>query len=60
MDFVSKEPRSAPLDNYLVKHGVLVKLVMAWFCEVLTRKSQGPPRDVSDYRMQIKMHVLIA
>ena len=60
MGFVSKESRSAPLYNYSVKHGVLVKQGMTWICEVLTSKSQGRTRDVSDYRMQIKVRVLIA
>ena len=49
-----------PLCNYSVKHGVLVTLGMTWFCGVLTLKSQGRTRDVSDYRMQIKVHVLAA
>ena len=37
-----------------------MKLEMTWFCEVLARKSQGWTRHVSDYRMQVKVHVLIA
>ena len=37
-----------------------MKLGMTRFYEVLTRKSQGWTRHVSDYRMQVKVHVLIA
>ena len=50
--FRLQESRPAALDNFLVKHGVLVRVSMGWFGGLITRKSQERTKELYDYRAE--------
>ena len=52
--FRLQESRPAALDNFLVKHGVLVRVSMGWFGGLITRKSQQRTKELYDYRMHLE------
>ena len=52
--FRLQESRPAALDNFLVKHGVLVRVSMAWFGGLITRKCQERTKELYDYGMHLE------
>ena len=49
-----QESRPAALDNFLVKRGVLVRLIMGWRGGLITRRSQERTKDLYDYCVHLE------